>query len=143
MPLSEGDSCTLLDPNESCGSNPIYLAPEIVRNGPYDGYAVDLWAAGIMLTVMLFGIQAPFPLASPQDRRYRQVVVKGNLRGMARKWDPLGRVSSDAADLIQSMLRENPADRLSLQEIKEHPWFLAEAASPDVLSFAAQSLLIS
>uniref|UniRef100_A0A183EVB5 Protein kinase domain-containing protein n=1 Tax=Gongylonema pulchrum TaxID=637853 RepID=A0A183EVB5_9BILA len=38
-----------------CGSR-AYLAPEIIRAQPYDGYLSDMWSAGIVLYVMTTGM---------------------------------------------------------------------------------------
>lgn len=136
MPKDAETAHALLDPQASCGTNLLYLAPEILQNVPFDGYAVDLWACGIMLAIMLFGTGAPFVWASPDDKRYRDISVKGNLRDVARKWESrnhgVAPVSDDALDLLQNMLRANPSERLSLEGIKEHAWFLADATPPDM-----------
>jgi serine/threonine-protein kinase SRK2 len=126
----------LLSPQAYCGTNLLYLAPELLQNVPFDGHAVDLWAVGVMLAIMLYGTGAPFVWASPDDKRYRDIAIKGNLRGVARKWESrnhgVSPISDEALDLLQSMLRANPADRLTLEEIQQHPWFLAEATPPQM-----------
>jgi serine/threonine protein kinase len=38
----------------SCGS-PNYAAPEILQALPYDGFAIDMWSAGIILYTALTG----------------------------------------------------------------------------------------
>ena len=97
----------LLSPQASCGTNLLYLAPEILQNMPFDGHAVDLWAAGVMLAIMLYGTDAPFVWASPGDKRYREIAIKENLRDVARKWesrnDGVSPVSDEALDLLQSV----------------------------------------
>jgi serine/threonine protein kinase len=133
VPLDD-NAPALLIPQQSCGTILLYLAPEILQNVPFDGFAVDLWAAGIMLAIMLFGIGFPFVWASPDDRRFREISLYGNLRGLARKWESHSHVtpvSEEALDLLQNMLHANPSDRLTIQEIQQHPWFVAEATPPD------------
>lgn len=128
------DTPSHLSPQACCGTTLLYLAPEILQNVPFDGFAVDLWAAGIMLAIMLFGTGAPFVWASPDDKRFREISLHGNLREVARKWELQNHgalpVSEEALDLLQSMLRANPTERLTIQGIQEHPWFTAEATPP-------------
>lgn len=135
---------SLLSPQASCGTNLRYLAPEILQNVPFDGYATDLWAAGIMLSIMLFGPGAPFVWASPDDRRYREIALRGNLREVARKWESRNHgdvpASEEALDLLQKMLRANPSERLTLEGIQGHPWFQMEATVPQMSGVNMQSL---
>jgi len=44
---------TLLD--ASCGSMP-FASPQIIMGVPYDGFASDIWAAGVVLSEMMCGI---------------------------------------------------------------------------------------
>jgi serine/threonine protein kinase len=129
----------LLQPQATAGvGNPRYLAPEIVKGEVFDGHAVDLWAAGVMLCGMLFGTEAPFVWASPDDRRFKEICVKGNLQGISLKWEvdhPHKRakaepVSDDALNLIQNMLWADPQERLTLEAVMEHPWVTAQSEAP-------------
>jgi len=145
MPIQEDSQTpTLLSPQASCGTHLLYLAPEILQNVPFDGFATDLWAAGVMLAIMLFGTGAPFVWASPDDRRFREISINGNLRDVARKWETHNHgktpVSDEALDLLQSMLHANPAERLTLEQIQEQPWFLGEATPPQMSSVTLQNL---
>jgi serine/threonine protein kinase len=44
----------LIQPQGTCGKW-IYMSPEIHKNEAFDGYAVDMWAAGVILFLMLTG----------------------------------------------------------------------------------------
>jgi len=48
----------------------VYMAPEIHLNIPYNGTAVDMFAAGIILFIMKCGTPA-FTLAQPKDDYYK------------------------------------------------------------------------
>lgn len=143
--LDDDQPGSLLSPQASCGTNLLYLAPELLQNVPFDGYAVDLWACGIMLAIMLYGTGAPFAWASPDDKRYRDISMAGKLRGVARKWESrnhgVSPVSEEALDLLQGMLLANPAERLTLEGVQEHPWFLADAMLPQMSVANMQNLV--
>lgn len=142
VPYDDGDTVTdvsagtlrrLIRPLIPCGK-PNYISPEILRSEePFDGFAVDLWATGVILFIMLVGLP-PWEFARMEDPRYR-MVVRGGLEQMLRSWNRA--ISPQAADLLQKMLREDPRQRLSLIEIRDHPWViisdehLVELADPN------------
>jgi serine/threonine protein kinase len=101
-----------------CGK-PNYISPEILSSeGPFDGFAIDLWATGVILFIMLVGLP-PWEFARSEDPRYK-MVTKGKLSRMLDSWKRP--ISPLAVDLLQKMLMEDPRQRLSLTEIKDHPW---------------------
>lgn len=108
----------LLRPQGTCGKW-IYMSPEIYKNQePFDGYTVDMWAAGVVLFLMLTGFP-PWERACQTDERFKYMTA-GYLVQMLTEWD-LG-LSSDAMDLLQRMLFLDPKDRLSLDQVRAHPW---------------------
>jgi serine/threonine protein kinase len=147
VPSDDDGMSALLEPQPLSGADLQYLAPEILQNQPFDGYAVDLWAAGIMLCIMLFGAKTPFMWASPTDKTFREISLNGNLKGAVGRWlqrtaaEEAGEggvelqyplVSEDALDLIQGMLRAKPSDRFRLDQVKEHPWMAGRSTPPAV-----------
>lgn len=115
--ISEGSRRRLM-PNQGVCGNLTYLAPEVIRGSDIDGYAVDVWSAGVLLFVMLVGA-APFRWAHPSDLRFLQV-AKGNLRKLVKEQDI--NISDSALDLLQSMMEKNPRKRPSITKILNHPW---------------------
>src|SRR3569832_432054 len=108
----------LIKPLIPCGK-PNYISPEILQSvEPFDGFAIDLWASGVILFIMLVGLP-PWEFARDEDPRYR-MVVRGGLARMLQSWDR--QVSQQATDLLQRMLQEDPRQRLSLEEIRDHDW---------------------
>jgi len=86
------------------------MSPELIRKLPFDGHAVDVWAAGTILLFMLTGKRLHNPPLI--DRAFDSV--------------DLG-VSYEAMDLLRKMFRLDPNNRLSLEQIKNHNWVQYES----------------
>ncbi|KAL3915263.1 MAG: hypothetical protein SGILL_005734 [Bacillariaceae sp.] len=120
----------LIKPLIPCGK-PNYISPEILASeGPFDGFAIDMWATGVILFIMLVGLP-PWEFARPEDPRYK-MVTRGKLGKMLDSWKRP--VSPLAADLLQKMLMEDPRQRLSLTEVKDHPWVVNDDA-PESMTY--------
>jgi serine/threonine protein kinase len=116
--VSEGTTRRLMKAQGQSGSL-TYLAPEIIeRDEAFDGFATDLWSAGVILFVFLVGL-APFKWPHPTDYRYAQI-NKGKLRELMKKLNKP--VSDEATDLLQNMLWRDPRKRLCLAQVLTHPW---------------------
>ena len=133
--VTAGTLRRLICPLVPCGK-PNYISPEVLRSqDPFDGFAIDLWAAGVILFIMLVGLP-PWEFAREEDPRYR-MVVRGGLERMLRTWQRP--ISPLAADLLQKMLMEDPRERLSLVEVKDHPWVVNDEGSISTSAFAQAS----
>lgn len=109
---------SLITPQGTCGKW-IYMSPEIYKNADaFDGFAVDMWAAGVILFLMLTGFP-PWERACMTDERFKYMTA-GYLVQMLTEWE-IG-LSGDAMDLLQRMLFLDPKDRLSLAQVRAHPW---------------------
>ena len=107
-----------MKPQGVCGKHN-YMSPEIYDNkGAFDGFAIDLWAAGVILYIMLTGFP-PYDQASRTDARF-ELIVNGNLMRQLKSWGI--NLTEEAGDLMQSMLLLNPSDRLTLADMLAHPW---------------------
>lgn len=117
---------SLILPQGTCGKW-IYMSPEICRDKePFDGFAVDVWASGVILFLMLTGFP-PWDRASPTDERFKYMTA-GYLVQMLTEWN-LG-LSPDSLDLLQRMLFLDPKDRLSLDQVRAHPWMVNGPLAP-------------
>jgi serine/threonine protein kinase len=126
--VSGGGLRRLVKPLIPCGK-PNYISPEVLSSSePFDGFAIDLWASGVILFIMLVGLP-PWEFARPEDPRYK-MVTKGKLARMLDSWKRP--VSPLAADLLQKMLMEDPRQRLSLTEVKDHPWVVNDDTSDSI-----------
>jgi serine/threonine protein kinase len=114
---------------------PDYMAPELLgsatggflalqerRIGQYDARACDVWAMGVLLYLLVTG-QYPF-----EDPRQPQNVV-ATLQNIAHgRMRPLPRrISPECIEIIAAMLTQDPAGRITLQGISQHPWLVRNA----------------
>ena len=108
-----------------------YMAPELHMRQPYEGKSVDLFAAGIILFIMI-SQNPPFSRAHPSDAYYRLLSSGDSKFWVAHSRNkPAGLYSSDFQDYIKRMLELSPEQRLSLDQIKSHAWFNGPTASPE------------
>jgi serine/threonine protein kinase len=94
----------------SCGS-PHYAAPEVIRAAQYKGDKVDIWSLGVILYASLAG-RLPF---DHEDLPRLLALIKRGHYQMASE------LTMEAQDLIRRILRVNPRDRLTIDQIWRHP----------------------
>jgi hypothetical protein len=82
----------------------------------YSGLAIDLWASGIILFSMLCGY---LPFDDKNNEKLFKKILKCKLEFPS---DKKIMISENAKDLIKKILRANPEERISLNEILEHPF---------------------
>jgi tribbles-like protein len=105
----------LLSDKHGC---PAYVSPEILRsNTQYSGRAADMWGLGVMLYTMLVG-RYPF-----HGAEHSGLFAKIR-RGQFSLPDSL---SSRAKCLIKCLLRKDPTDRISTEDVMLHPWVVGSA----------------
>ena len=112
------DACVLDDEDDDSLADkhgcPAYVSPEILTTTErYSGKAADMWSLGVILYTMLIG-RYPF-----QDSDAGALFTKIR-RGLYNITDT---ISSRAKCLIRSLLRMNPLDRLTAEDVVHHPWF--------------------
>jgi len=123
---TRGTMRRLMRPQGVCGKHN-YMSPEIFANtAAFDGFSIDLWAAGVILYIMLTGFP-PYDQASRADQKF-DIIVRGDLVRQLEDWGI--DLSQDAGDLLQSMLQLDPRDRLTLAEVMSHPWVINGEAHP-------------
>ncbi len=77
-----------------------------------------MWSLGVILFILLTGYP-PVEAATALDPRFR-MIRDGQLGAMLKEWEVL--LSHDAVDLIQRILKVNPYERLSIDDVLSHPW---------------------
>ncbi|KAL8802673.1 MAG: hypothetical protein Q9223_006519 [Gallowayella weberi] len=96
----------------SCGS-PNYAAPEVISGKLYAGPEVDVWSCGVILYVLLVG-RLPF------DDEFIPALFK---KISAGTYNTPHYLSSGARHIIHKMLKVNPVQRITVQEIRQDEWF--------------------
>jgi len=103
---------------EWCGSDN-YLAPEIVRRTPYDGFLADVFSTGVVLFALLFGV---FPFENL--RVAESSFTKGPIKKLHLKFPAEVLVTDSAKELLTRMLEDDPSKRISVKDILQHKWIL-------------------
>ncbi|KAJ3430111.1 protein kinase [Anaeramoeba flamelloides] len=96
----------------SCGS-PHYASPEVIRGISYDGRKSDVWSCGVILYALLCGY---LPFDDPNYSRLLNKVKSGRCKFP-------NKLLKNEKELIKRMLTVNPENRITIKEIKQHPWF--------------------
>ena len=96
-----------------CGS-PCYASPEMLSGENYDGCKIDIWATGIILFAMLCGYL-------PFDHKDNDILFKKILE--CKIIYPKN-LSNESKDLIKKILVPDPKKRITIPEIKNHPFYL-------------------
>jgi serine/threonine-protein kinase SRK2 len=126
---------------------PAYLAPEVIstlKGDTYDGKIADIWSCGVMLYVMLTG---SYPFERQGDKTsasklqlmiarilkvdYKVCVVRMLAASLQThspvctypQFPPNVDPSPELQDLLDRILTRDPARRITIAEIFEHPWF--------------------
>eukprot|EP00002_Diphylleia_rotans_P040771 TRINITY_DN9751_c0_g1_i1.p1 TRINITY_DN9751_c0_g1~~TRINITY_DN9751_c0_g1_i1.p1 ORF type:complete len:521 (+),score=79.56 TRINITY_DN9751_c0_g1_i1:178-1740(+) len=102
----------------SCGS-PNYAAPEVIAGSAYAGPEVDIWSCGVILYALVCG-RLPF------DEQNVATLFKKIKSGV---FHLPGFLSDLCNDLLLRMICVDPLQRITLQQIKSHPWFQVQVPS--------------
>ena len=96
----------------ACGS-PCYAAPEMINGERYYGLKADIWSSGIVLYAMLCGY-LPFE-ESDNEKLYKKIT--------AGKFKTPSFLSDSAKDFLHRILNVDPKSRITIPQMKKHPWF--------------------
>jgi serine/threonine protein kinase len=125
--LTEGD----LELSKTAGS-PAFFAPELCHTSADTKRssitkAIDIWALGITLYCLLFGM-TPFPETGHEFQLFNMICN-----------DPIpipppefedADVDDEVKDLLKRLLIKDPETRITLEEIKHHPFILRNLPDP-------------
>lgn len=94
-----------------CGS-PYYASPEMIRGVDYVGPEVDIWSLGVTLYTMLSG---KLPFNAYNLKSFQRKVTRG-------EYEIPVYFSRDVAELIRCMLNTDRRKRMTMEQIRLHPW---------------------
>ena len=117
---------------DQCGT-PMYIAPEILlcsKEEGYKGFPVDIWSSGIVLYILLSGtLPFSFKNSSLSLDESESHINEDNNNSIELQYsiinkDPkeIENISEEAKDLLNKLLIKNPDDRITIEEILNHPW---------------------
>lgn len=106
-------------PKSTVGT-PAYIAPEVLSKKEYDGKIADVWSCGVTLYVMLVG---SYPFEDPEDPLNFTKTI-GRILSVQYSIPDYVYVTEECRHLLSRIFVANPAKRITLPEIWNHPWFL-------------------
>ncbi len=112
-----------------------YMPPEMLEKNAYIGICADLFSAGVILFVLVMGMMPTHKSAESNDYLYRYFkrkeyedywTIVANILNL-----DLGTISEEYFHLVTTMLKYDFQRRLTIDEIKEHPWYNGPVATAD------------
>ncbi|KAF2847261.1 Pkinase-domain-containing protein [Plenodomus tracheiphilus IPT5] len=106
---------------KSAGS-PAFMPPElcVAKHGHVSGRAADIWSMGCTLYCLLFG-RIPF-------ERTGMIELYQSIRTDPIELD--SDCNDELKDLLQKLMEKDPQKRITMEEIREHPWVTRQGTDP-------------
>ncbi|XP_044440235.1 serine/threonine-protein kinase SAPK10 isoform X4 [Triticum aestivum] len=106
----------------------VYIAPEVFQQREYDGKIADVWSCGMTLYAMLVGA---YPFQCPDDEpiNFRKIIQR--IQSVEYSVPDDLHISAECRDLISKIFVADPAARITVPEIRNHPWFLMNLPADD------------
>lgn len=100
---------------------PVFMAPEMSNEIAYDPMAVDMWAVGVTVYGLLFGV-LPWTLGRVMGmavgvQNVAQKEIRGNLT-----FPNAPRVPERLREILERLLTVDPQKRMTAQQLWEDPW---------------------
>lgn len=102
----------------TCGT-PIYMAPEVINDHDYSQQC-DIWSTGVIMYMLLSG-NPPF-MAGSEEKLFEDI-RRGELKFSDAVWQG---ISNAAKDVLQRLLKVDPAHRITANELLDNPWITGE-----------------
>lgn len=120
------EALDIFAPTDECTTgqgSPAFQPPEIANGHEvFSGFKVDIWSTGVTLYNITTGL---YPFEG--DNIYKLLENIGKC-----EWTPPDWLEPRLADLLVNILRADPSQRFTLQQIRHHEWFqfAPDATSP-------------
>jgi len=101
----------------------VYSPPEWINCGAYTAEALTVWSLGILLYDMVCG---DIPFESDHEISTARLV-----------WFKQLNLSNQVKDLISGCLTLDPAKRMTLDEVQDHPWLRGEGRVPPLSLYSS------
>ncbi|OWZ12446.1 CAMK protein kinase [Phytophthora megakarya] len=95
-----------------------YTSPEFIHHRE-SGCAMDVWALGVVLYIVLCGLHPFDPTDDATDEELQKRILKGDFEQESAGWACM---SASARDLVSRMLTVDPEKRISATQVLEHEW---------------------
>ncbi|OHT04306.1 CAMK family protein kinase [Tritrichomonas foetus] len=99
--------------NRQFGGSYMFSSPEIFQKKPHDPFIGDVWALGVVFSMMLTGSK---PWKCDTFGALKEMAIKGAI-SFAKK------IPGDAEDLIRKMLIIEPTQRITMKQVRNHILF--------------------
>ncbi|KAH3984546.1 hypothetical protein HBI46_127380 [Parastagonospora nodorum] len=106
---------------KSAGS-PAFMPPElcVAKHGEVSGRAADIWSMGCTLFCLLFG-RIPF-------EKHGMLELYQAIRNDEPQYDDS--CNPELLELLKRLLEKDPKKRITLEQIREHPWVTQHGTDP-------------
>ena len=106
-----------------------YWPPEAFV-GNQIGLSTDMWAIGVLGFILLSGYHPFDPYGDADDETMQRRICAGAYDFDDPAWDA---VSDDAKQVLRDLLLENSEERLTVEQMLQHPWLRSGGASAKTL----------
>jgi len=106
------------------------------KNKGYDPFAADIWSCGVILFIMLAGFP-PFQKPNMSDWWFNKLATNKH----ALFWQAHSRsayFSEQTKDFINKILNPDPLKRITIADMKKHPWWKGSTVTGAALSAELQ-----
>lgn len=107
-----------------------YACPEIHARKPYNGTQADAFSLGVVLFVLVTA-KIPFGRAVMYDGYYKWIMQKKFVNYWTLMSSKIIPVTDEFKDLVSKLVIYESAERLTVKDALEHPWFKLDTASSE------------
>ena len=107
------------------GGTVYYMAPESLGNNKKCSFSIDIWAVGIIMYNLLTG---KVPFHGDNQEKTKEKIISGNF-----DFPPDIVISKLMKDLIRQILKKDPKERPTLNQILQHKFFTIGRGIPKLL----------